>query len=173
MSKPTHIVRFIANEDNRTHIGQLVDTSRDVGLDSLEGKEIKAYLINGTIFDGEVTDKVYTVKQLLSPVSMEDCNYIRCLGLNYMDHAKVSHTSPDCLNPPHPISPLAPPTNRVKTKGSKHGPPQSTNPLHETAPRPRRPVPRLHPDPQSRTRRHIGLRSRALPRDRQDRARHP
>jgi hypothetical protein len=89
MTKPTHIVRFIAHEDNRTHIGQLVDTSRDVGLDSFEGKEIKAYLINGTIFDGEVTDKVYTVKQLLSPVSMEDCNYIRCLGLNYMDHAKV------------------------------------------------------------------------------------
>ncbi|ETN41317.1 uncharacterized protein HMPREF1541_03252 [Cyphellophora europaea CBS 101466] len=91
MSKPTHIVRFIAAEDNRIHIGQLVDTSRDVGLDSLEGKEIKAYLINGTIFAGEVTKQVYTVKQLLSPVSMEDCNYIRCLGLNYMDHAKEAN----------------------------------------------------------------------------------
>ena len=90
MSKPTHIVRFIANEDNRIHIGQLVDTSRDVGLDSLEGKEIKAYLINGSIFSGEVTKEVYTVKQLLSPVSIEECNYIRCLGLNYQDHAKAS-----------------------------------------------------------------------------------
>ena len=89
MSKPTHIIRFVANEDGRIHVGQLVDTSRDVGLDSLEGKEIKAYLINGTIYAGEVTDKVYTVKQLLSPVSVAECNYIRCLGLNYMDHAKV------------------------------------------------------------------------------------
>ena len=89
MPAATHIIRFIANEDHRVHIGQLVDTKRDVGVDSVEGKEIKAYLINGSIFDGEITDKVYTVKQLLSPVSMEDCNFIRCLGLNYMDHAKV------------------------------------------------------------------------------------
>lgn len=85
----THLIRFIAAEDSRTHIGQLVDTSRDVGLDSVNGTKIEAYLINGTIFDGEVTDQVLTVKQILSPVSMEDCNYIRCLGLNYMDHAKV------------------------------------------------------------------------------------
>lgn len=101
MSKPTHIIRFIANEDNRIHIGQLVDTSRDVGLDSVDGKEIKAYLINGTIFSGEVTKQVYTVKQLLSPVSMEDCNYIRCLGLNYKDHAAVGFPpSPfTCVHP--------------------------------------------------------------------------
>ena len=85
----THLIRFIAAEDSRTHIGQLVDTSRDVGLDSVSGTKIEAYLINGTIFDGEVTDQILTVKQVLSPVSMEDCNYIRCLGLNYMDHAKV------------------------------------------------------------------------------------
>jgi 2-keto-4-pentenoate hydratase/2-oxohepta-3-ene-1,7-dioic acid hydratase in catechol pathway len=85
----THLIRFIAVEDCRTHIGQLVDTSRDVGLDSVNGTKIEAYLINGTIFDGEVTDQILTVKQILSPVSMEDCNYIRCLGLNYMDHAKV------------------------------------------------------------------------------------
>jgi hypothetical protein len=87
----THLIRFIAVEDNRTHIGQLVDTSRDVGLDSVAGTKIQAYLINGSIFDGEVTEQILTVKQILSPVSMEDCNYIRCLGLNYMDHAKVKH----------------------------------------------------------------------------------
>jgi len=87
----SHIIRFIANEDNRIHLGQLVDTSRDVGLDSYEGKKIEAYLINGTIFAPEVTSVVYSVKQLLSPVSIEDCNYIRCLGLNYMDHAKEAN----------------------------------------------------------------------------------
>ncbi|KAL6245942.1 hypothetical protein RBB50_007095 [Rhinocladiella similis] len=87
MAKATHIIRFIANEDNRVHLGQLVDTSRDVGLDTFEGKKVEAYLINGSIFTPEVTSIVYTVKQLLSPVSTEDCNYIRCLGLNYKDHA--------------------------------------------------------------------------------------
>jgi len=89
MSKATHIIRFVANEDNRIHLGQLVDTSRDVGLDSLEGKEIKAYLINGSIFQAEVTSHVYTVKTLLSPIAKEETNYIRCLGLNYRDHAAV------------------------------------------------------------------------------------
>lgn len=89
MSKATHIIRFIANEDNRIHLGQLVDTTRDIGLDSVEGKEIKAYLINGTIFNAEVTSHVYTVKALLSPIAKEETNYIRCLGLNYKDHAKV------------------------------------------------------------------------------------
>ena len=93
MTKLTHIIRFIAQEDSRVHLGQPVDTTRDVGLDSFEKTEIKAYQINGTIFDGEVTEVVLTVKYLLSPVSMEDCNYIRCLGLNYQDHAKV-RTSP-------------------------------------------------------------------------------
>jgi len=91
MSKATHIIRFIANEDSRIHLGQLVDTSRDVGLDSVEGKKIEAYLINGSIFTPEVTSHVYTVKQLLSPVSQEDCNYIRCLGLNYKDHANEAN----------------------------------------------------------------------------------
>lgn len=58
----THLIRFVAEEDNQSHIGQLVDTGRDVGLDSFEGRKIKAYLISGTIFDGAVTKTVLTVK---------------------------------------------------------------------------------------------------------------
>lgn len=60
----THLIRFIAAEDNQVHLGQLVDTSRDVGQDSVEGVEIAAKLINGTIFDGRVTDVVLHVKQV-------------------------------------------------------------------------------------------------------------
>ncbi|KAJ5574630.1 2-keto-4-pentenoate hydratase [Penicillium hetheringtonii] len=86
----THLIRFIAVEDSLVHLGQLVDTSRDVGEDSVKGVQIAAYVINGTIYDGRVTDQVMHVKQLLSPVTREECNYIRCLGLNYMDHAKTS-----------------------------------------------------------------------------------
>jgi 2-keto-4-pentenoate hydratase/2-oxohepta-3-ene-1,7-dioic acid hydratase in catechol pathway len=29
--------------------------------------------------------------QLLSPITKEQCNYIRCLGLNYLDHAKEAN----------------------------------------------------------------------------------
>ncbi|KAF9890634.1 hypothetical protein FE257_005765 [Aspergillus nanangensis] len=87
----THLVRFIAVEDSQVHLGQLVDTTRDVGQDSVGGVQIAVYVINGSIFDGRVTDQVMHVKQLLSPVSTNDCNYIRCLGLNYLDHAKEAN----------------------------------------------------------------------------------
>jgi hypothetical protein len=123
MLKPTHIIRFVANEDNRTHIGQLVDTSRDVGLDSVDGKEIKAYKINGTIFDGEITKQVYTVKQLLSPVSTEDCNYIRCLGLNYKDHAAVG-TVPD--------QPMTCSNRNYRKEASTYPKPPSSSPSRAT-----------------------------------------
>lgn len=125
MSKPTHIIRFVAVEDSRIHIGQLVDTSRDVGLDSVEGKDIKAYKINGTIFSGEITQQIYTVKQLLSPVSVEDCNYIRCLGLNYMDHAKASSYPPLSL----PMNPL---TTFYRKEASPSPRPQYSSPSHAT-----------------------------------------
>ncbi|KAL2801097.1 hypothetical protein BJX66DRAFT_346042 [Aspergillus keveii] len=95
----THLVRFIAIEDNHIHLGQLIDTSRDVGRDSVDGKEIAVYKIDGTIFDGRVTDRILHARQLLSPVSREECNYIRCLGLNYGDHAKES-------NLPLPLAPI-------------------------------------------------------------------
>ncbi|KAJ5125335.1 hypothetical protein N7448_004656 [Penicillium atrosanguineum] len=87
----THLIRFVAVEDSLVHLGQLVDTSRDAGRDSVDGVEIAAYVIDGTIFDGRVTKDIMHVKQLLSPVSREECNYIRCLGLNYMDHAKEAN----------------------------------------------------------------------------------
>ena len=94
MSRPTHIIRFIAKEDHRVHLGQLIDPTRDVGLDSLEGRAIQAYLINGSIFNGEVRkNQILTVERLLSPVAQDQCTYVRCLGLNYIDHAKVSRRS--------------------------------------------------------------------------------
>ncbi|GLA13293.1 hypothetical protein AnigIFM62618_010279 [Aspergillus niger] len=79
----THLIRFIAVEDSQTHLGQLVDPTRDVGEDSVNGVDIAAYLINGDIFNG----------RLLSPLPPSICTYIRCLGLNYTDHAKEANLS--------------------------------------------------------------------------------
>lgn len=60
----THLIHFVAAEDHQIHLGQLVDTTRDIGLDTFGGKTIKAYEINGTIFSGEITKTQLTVLQV-------------------------------------------------------------------------------------------------------------
>ncbi|PTB51416.1 hypothetical protein M431DRAFT_498667 [Trichoderma harzianum CBS 226.95] len=84
----THLIRFIADEDNQIHLGQ-VDPSvnPDVGLDTYNGKRVQARLIVGSAFDSTVTDKIMTVKQLLAPLDYHEVPLVRCLGLNYYDHA--------------------------------------------------------------------------------------
>ena len=63
----THLIRFVAAEDGQPHLGQLVDTSRDVGMDTLDGRKTKAFLIVGSIFDGKVTETILTVKYVRGP----------------------------------------------------------------------------------------------------------
>ena len=65
MTKPTHIIRFMAKEDSHVHLGQPLDTNRDVGLGSIEEMEIKAYLMNGSVFNEDVTETVLTVHHLV------------------------------------------------------------------------------------------------------------
>lgn len=60
----THLIRFEAVEDGRVHLGQLVDTSRDIGLDSVAGTAIQAFRINGDIFNGTVTKQILTVSKV-------------------------------------------------------------------------------------------------------------
>ncbi|KAJ5756858.1 2-keto-4-pentenoate hydratase [Penicillium manginii] len=97
MSAWTHLVRFVAVEDDQIHLGQLVDPMRDVGLDSTDGVPIYAFEIEGTIYNGKVTSHTLQVRrteistQLLSPIVPEECPYIRCIGLNYRLHAKEAN----------------------------------------------------------------------------------
>jgi 2-keto-4-pentenoate hydratase/2-oxohepta-3-ene-1,7-dioic acid hydratase in catechol pathway len=71
------------------HIGQPVDPKLDVGLASWNKQTIKAYEIIGSALDpaAQVTSTVLTVKELLAPLSREELKIVRCLGLNYSDHA--------------------------------------------------------------------------------------
>jgi len=64
MSRWTHLIRFVAKEDQAVHLGQLVDITRDVGLDMANNVEVKAYLINGTVFNGTVTSITYNVERV-------------------------------------------------------------------------------------------------------------
>ncbi|KAM5354651.1 hypothetical protein ACJ41O_001298 [Fusarium nematophilum] len=111
--KWTHLIRFIAFEDGLVHLGQVCDVSLDIGLATLASREVKAKLISGSAFDGVVTDRVMTIAQLLCPLAVSDVPIIRCMGLNYHDHAKEANmpvpTHPvlfikprTALNGPHP-----------------------------------------------------------------------
>ncbi|KAF3916324.1 hypothetical protein ABW21_db0204168 [Orbilia brochopaga] len=82
------LIRFIAEEDGQEHLGDIdASTISDVGLAVHDGQAVTARVINGTAFDGTVTDKTLTVARLLSPLAISEVPIIRCLGLNYRDHA--------------------------------------------------------------------------------------
>ncbi|KIX99413.1 uncharacterized protein Z520_04989 [Fonsecaea multimorphosa CBS 102226] len=88
----THLVRFVAEEDGQTHLGQ-VDATKwpDVGLSVFNGEKVDVKLVTGSVFDGIVTNKTFHISKLLSPISMEEVPIIRCIGLNYRDHAKEAN----------------------------------------------------------------------------------
>ncbi|KAI0705743.1 fumarylacetoacetate hydrolase [Cerioporus squamosus] len=85
----TRLIRFVAAETAQVHVGEPVDPKLDVGLAFHQKKPIKAYEIVGSALDprAQVTKNVLTVKELLAPLSREDVGLVRCLGLNYADHA--------------------------------------------------------------------------------------
>lgn len=66
MSQWTHLIRFVAVEDGQIHLGQFdPSTIPDVGLATLSpDSNVRVQLINGSVFDGLVTDKTMTVKQV-------------------------------------------------------------------------------------------------------------
>ncbi|KAI0757987.1 fumarylacetoacetate hydrolase [Fomes fomentarius] len=89
----TRLIRFVAAETAQVHIGEPVDSKLDVGLAFHQKKPIKAYEIVGSAFESsaQVTKNVLTVKELLAPLSRDEVGLVRCLGLNYADHAQEAN----------------------------------------------------------------------------------
>lgn len=48
---------------------------------------MKAYRLEGSIYSGRPTEELLTVQEILSPISADDSSLVRCIGLNYKDHA--------------------------------------------------------------------------------------
>ncbi|KAL4797635.1 hypothetical protein BDV19DRAFT_42122 [Aspergillus venezuelensis] len=71
-------------------IGEPIDSTLDIGLAVLEGKEVSVFVYSGSsvLSPGTKTDKVETVSKLLSPLSQSEVGTIRCIGLNYVSHAR-------------------------------------------------------------------------------------
>ncbi|KAJ7461931.1 fumarylacetoacetate hydrolase [Mycena latifolia] len=104
----TRLIRFVAAETAQVHIGQPVDPTLDVGLAAHKGATIKAHEIIGSALDpaARVSGTVLTVKHLLSPLAREQVGYVRCLGLNYADHAAEANLPA----PPFPVLFIKPPS---------------------------------------------------------------
>ncbi|KAL4772059.1 hypothetical protein BDW60DRAFT_222689 [Aspergillus nidulans var. acristatus] len=110
----TRLIRFIAEEDGQTHLGELDAAQHpDIGLSVMNRERVAVREVTGSIFDGIVTEKILHVARLLAPINVEDVPLIRCMGLNYRDHAKEANMPiPDvpvlfikprtALNGPHP-----------------------------------------------------------------------
>lgn len=76
----THLIRFVA-ADGQTHLGQLVDTTRNIGGDSLNGIPIKAFRLEGTIHSGQITEEVLQVDREVARV--RSCAVADKLALNH------------------------------------------------------------------------------------------
>jgi 2-keto-4-pentenoate hydratase/2-oxohepta-3-ene-1,7-dioic acid hydratase in catechol pathway len=80
------LVRFLA-KDGKTYYGDAILPAGTTDI----GKAKKARIIQGSPFaNHEVTDQIEDVRMLLSPLARDDIKTVRCLGLNYAEHARES-----------------------------------------------------------------------------------
>ncbi|CAG8947153.1 unnamed protein product [Penicillium salamii] len=83
----SHLVRFLA-KDGQIYYG---DAILPAGKSDI-ATATKARVIQGDIFgQHRVTDQIAEVKLLLAPLARKDIGTVRCLGLNYEQHAKESN----------------------------------------------------------------------------------
>jgi len=82
-----------------------------VGLAVYQKQTVKAFEITGSALDlsAQVTSNILTVKSLLAPLAREEIKIVRCLGLNYADHAAEANQP----KPPTPILFYKPVTSLV------------------------------------------------------------
>ncbi|SPJ88562.1 related to bifunctional 4-hydroxyphenylacetate degradation enzyme [Fusarium torulosum] len=86
----SRLVRFISTSDpTKVLIGQPEQDDIDVGFALRQNHEVKVHVFSGSsILDpGQKTGNTATVRRLLSPLASSEVGTIRCIGLNYKNHA--------------------------------------------------------------------------------------
>ncbi|KAG9240842.1 hypothetical protein BJ878DRAFT_570690 [Calycina marina] len=98
-SKFNRLIRFVPQSNPESIlIGEPIVKDQDVGLATYENKLVEALVFSGksVLEPGTATDKVEAVKKLLSPLEVGEVGTIRCIGLNYHQHAnEVKMAIPD------------------------------------------------------------------------------
>lgn len=87
MSTFTRLVRFLA-KDGQIYYGDAILPSGKTDISQIT----KARVVKGDIFgEHHVTDQIAEVKLLLAPLARSEIKTVRCLGLNYEQHAIESN----------------------------------------------------------------------------------
>ncbi|KIW21125.1 hypothetical protein PV08_01705 [Exophiala spinifera] len=84
------LVRFIPRSDSsKIFIGQPHDDTLDVGLALRNGQDVKVDVFSGTsvLSPGQATGTSAVIDRVLSPLHISEVGTIRCVGLNYKQHA--------------------------------------------------------------------------------------
>ncbi|KAJ5115289.1 hypothetical protein NUU61_001048 [Penicillium alfredii] len=87
----SRLVRFVPKSNpSSILIGEPVDPQLDVGLALYQGKEVSVRPFSGSsvLNPGQVTSATETIARILSPLAQTEVGSIRCIGLNYVSHAK-------------------------------------------------------------------------------------
>ncbi|CRG87910.1 Fumarylacetoacetate hydrolase domain-containing protein 2 homolog [Talaromyces islandicus] len=87
MATFSRLIRFLA-KDGSTYYGDAILPSGTSDI----ARATTARVIKGDIFgQHQVTNQTVEIKKLLSPLARQDIKSVRCLGLNYEQHAKESN----------------------------------------------------------------------------------
>ncbi|KAJ6027625.1 uncharacterized protein N7446_003779 [Penicillium canescens] len=87
----SRLVRFVPKSNpSKILIGEPVDPKLDVGLALYQGQEVSVRPFSGSsvLSPGKVTEATETIERILSPLAQAEVGTIRCVGLNYVSHAK-------------------------------------------------------------------------------------
>ncbi|KAM3074418.1 hypothetical protein ACMFMG_002777 [Clarireedia jacksonii] len=83
----SRLIRFLA-PSGQTHYGDAILPPNEFDI----SKAKQARVITGDIFgQHHITDQILNIQLLLAPLAIEDVKTVRCLGLNYEQHAKESN----------------------------------------------------------------------------------
>jgi len=86
----TGLVRFVPKSDpSKILLGQPIDDDLDVGLALRDGKEVKVDVFSGSsvLSPGQASGQQAVIDRVLSPLTQVEAGTIRCIGLNYKQHA--------------------------------------------------------------------------------------
>ncbi|KAK4332245.1 putative Mitochondrion protein [Rhodotorula toruloides] len=121
MSTYSRLVRFLPASSSKPVIGEPVNADQDVGLATYAGEPVEVEVFSGqsVLNPGERTGRKEIIGKLLSPLAQAEVGTIRCIGLNYLNHAhEVNMAIPTvpvlfmkpstALADPHPAPTLIP-----------------------------------------------------------------